>query len=77
MRKSVLTPMMLILAALTLPTVAGAQQLKPFTVDQLRDSFVHAQMILSGPRGESQADKMEALESAACASLGLPDPYAG
>ena len=31
--------------------------LKPFTVDQLRDSFAHAQMILSGPRGESQADK--------------------
>lgn len=34
MRKSMLTPMMLILAALTLPTVAGAQQLKPFTVDR-------------------------------------------
>ena len=31
--------------------------LKPFTVDQLRDSFVHAQTILSGPRGEAQADK--------------------
>jgi pilus assembly protein CpaE len=31
--------------------------LKPFTVDQLRDTFAHAQMILSGPRGESQADK--------------------
>jgi hypothetical protein len=31
--------------------------LKPFTVDQLRDSFAHAQMILSGPRGEAQADK--------------------
>ena len=31
--------------------------LKPFTVEQLRDSFAHAQMILSGPRGEAQADK--------------------
>jgi pilus assembly protein CpaE len=31
--------------------------LKPFTVDQLRDSFAHAQMILSGPRGEAQTDK--------------------
>lgn len=31
--------------------------LKPFTVDQLRDAFVHAQTILSGPRGEAQADK--------------------
>jgi pilus assembly protein CpaE len=31
--------------------------LKPFSVDQLRDSFAHAQMILSGPRGEAQADK--------------------
>jgi len=31
--------------------------LKPFTVDQLRDCFSHAQMILSGPRGEAQADK--------------------
>ena len=31
--------------------------LKPFTVDQLRDSFAHAQSILSGPRGEAQADK--------------------
>ena len=31
--------------------------LKPFTVDQLRDCFAHAQSILSGPRGESQADK--------------------
>jgi pilus assembly protein CpaE len=31
--------------------------LKPFTVDQLRDSFAHAQMILSGPRGEAQVDK--------------------
>ncbi len=31
--------------------------LKPFTVDQLRDSFAHAQMILSGPRGEAQADR--------------------
>ena len=29
--------------------------LKPFTVDQLRDSFVHAQTILSGPRGAAQA----------------------
>jgi pilus assembly protein CpaE len=31
--------------------------LKPFTVDQLRDCFSHAQTILSGPRGEAQADK--------------------
>ncbi len=31
--------------------------LKPFTVDQLRDTFAHAQSILSGPRGEVQADK--------------------
>src|SRR3954462_8354475 len=31
--------------------------LKPFTVDHLRDTFAHAQMILSGPRGEAQADK--------------------
>jgi pilus assembly protein CpaE len=31
--------------------------LKPFTVDQLRDTFAHAQAILSGPRGEAQADK--------------------
>src|SRR5438045_6467472 len=31
--------------------------LKPFTVDQLRDCFSHAQAILSGPRGEAQADK--------------------
>ena len=31
--------------------------LKPFTADQLRDTFAHAQMILSGPRGEAQADK--------------------
>ena len=31
--------------------------LKPFTVDQLRDTFAHAQMILSGPRGEAQAEK--------------------
>src|SRR5512147_3164355 len=31
--------------------------LKPFTVDQLRDTFAHAQMILSGPRGEAHVDK--------------------
>jgi pilus assembly protein CpaE len=31
--------------------------LKPFTVDQLRDTFAHAQSILSGPRGEAAADK--------------------
>ena len=31
--------------------------LKPFTVDQLRDTFANAQMTLSGPRGEAQADK--------------------
>src|SRR5437870_9773917 len=29
----------------------------PFSVDQLRDTFAHAQMILSRPRGEAQADK--------------------
>ncbi len=31
--------------------------LKPFTVDQLRDTFAHAQSILSGPRGETQVEK--------------------
>src|SRR3982751_5370160 len=31
--------------------------LKPFTVDQLRDTFAHAQMILSGPRGEAAVDR--------------------
>jgi pilus assembly protein CpaE len=31
--------------------------LKPFNVDQLRDTFANAQMILSGPRGEAQVDK--------------------
>ncbi|MFC7536897.1 pilus assembly protein CpaE [Sphingomonas sp. GCM10030256] len=31
--------------------------LKPFTVDQLRDTFANAQMILSGPRGEAQVEK--------------------
>ena len=31
--------------------------LKPFNVDQLRDTFANAQSILSGPRGESQVDK--------------------
>ncbi len=31
--------------------------LKPFSVDQVRDTFAHAQSILSGPRGEVQADK--------------------
>jgi pilus assembly protein CpaE len=31
--------------------------LKPFTVDHLRDSFSHAQTILSGPRGEAAVDK--------------------
>src|SRR5580765_3878977 len=31
--------------------------LKPFNSDQLRDTFAHAQAILSGPRGEAQADK--------------------
>ena len=31
--------------------------LKPFTVDQLRDTFAHAQSILSGPRGEAQVEK--------------------
>ena len=30
--------------------------LKPFTVDQVRDTFAHAQSILSGPRGEQQQD---------------------
>ena len=31
--------------------------LKPFTADHLRDSFGHAQMLLSGPRGEAQVDR--------------------
>jgi pilus assembly protein CpaE len=31
--------------------------LKPFSVDQLRDTFANAQAILSGPRGETQVDK--------------------
>ncbi|MBB3763961.1 pilus assembly protein CpaE [Sphingomicrobium lutaoense] len=31
--------------------------LKPFTVDQLRETFAHAQSILSGPRGEAQVEK--------------------
>src|SRR3982750_2327896 len=31
--------------------------LKPFTVDHLRDSFSHAQTILSGPRGEAAVEK--------------------
>ena len=31
--------------------------LKPFSVDQVRDTFAHAQSILSGPRGEAQADR--------------------
>ena len=31
--------------------------LKPFTVDQLRDTFAHAEAIIAGPRGEAQADK--------------------
>ena len=35
--------------------------LKPFTVDQLRDTFAHAQSILSGPRGEAQVDKPHVL----------------
>ena len=35
--------------------------LKPFSSDQLRDAFAHAQMILSGPRGESAADKPHVL----------------
>ncbi len=31
--------------------------LKPFSVDQLRDTFANAQSILSGPRGETQVEK--------------------
>ena len=31
--------------------------LKPFNVDQLRDTFTHAQALLSGPKGESQVDR--------------------
>jgi pilus assembly protein CpaE len=31
--------------------------LKPFSVDQVRDTFAHAQSILSGPRGEVQVDR--------------------
>src|SRR2546421_273565 len=39
--------------------------LKPFTVDQLRDTFAHAQTILSGPRGEAQADKPHVMSAVA------------
>jgi pilus assembly protein CpaE len=49
--------------------------LKPFTVDQLRDTFAHAQSILSGPRGEAQADKphvMTAVIGVAAASALRP-----
>jgi pilus assembly protein CpaE len=35
--------------------------LKPFTVDQLRDTFAGAQAVLSGPRGETQTDKPHVL----------------
>ncbi|GGE15234.1 hypothetical protein GCM10011529_22070 [Polymorphobacter glacialis] len=48
--------------------------------DYAQHLIVHGTLHLLGydhELGESQADKMEALESAACASLGLPDPYAG
>lgn len=31
--------------------------LKPFSVDQLRDTLTHAQTILAGPRGEAQVDR--------------------
>ncbi|HVF83478.1 MAG TPA: pilus assembly protein CpaE [Sphingomicrobium sp.] len=31
--------------------------LKPFSVDQIRDTFAHAQSILSGPRSEAQVDR--------------------
>jgi pilus assembly protein CpaE len=37
--------------------------LKPFSVEQLRDSFAHAQMILSGPRGDAQAEKPHVLSA--------------
>src|SRR5260221_3220945 len=37
--------------------------LKPFTVDQLRDTFAHAQMILSGPRGERSEEHTSELQS--------------
>ena len=50
------------------PTPAYAQHL-----------IVHGLLHLLGydhELGESQANAMEALESAACARLGLPDPYA-
>ena len=42
--------------------------------------IVHGLLHLLGydhERGESEAIHMEALESAACTALGLPDPYAG
>lgn len=37
--------------------------LKPFTVDQVRDCFAHAQSILSGPRGEAQVEKPNIMTS--------------
>lgn len=42
--------------------------------------IVHGLLHLLGydhERGETQANAMEALESSACAALGLPDPYPG
>ncbi|MCJ7422067.1 pilus assembly protein CpaE [Sphingomicrobium astaxanthinifaciens] len=37
--------------------------LKPFTVDQLRETFAQAQSILSGPRGEAQVEKPHVMSS--------------
>ena len=37
--------------------------LKPFTADQLRDTFAAAQAALSGPRGEAQEDKPHVMTS--------------
>ncbi|WP_265563349.1 pilus assembly protein CpaE [Sphingomicrobium arenosum] len=37
--------------------------LKPFTVDQLRETFAQAQAILSGPRGEAQVEKPHVMTS--------------
>ena len=37
--------------------------LKPFNVDQLRETFANAQAILSGPRGEAMVDKPHVMAS--------------
>lgn len=48
--------------------------------DYAQHLIVHGVLHLLGydhETGETQASTMEALESAACRALGLPDPYAG